>query len=211
MTTVDKSEDTYGLSIGDSQIIQYNPFLDKLLLYDYKVANNLISASTANRNAALDENSYERTIPLMVTKGVNKITTGYTIELYQVNSILPASQASINPDEILHRNIAMVQWNGEIVPIPAPIIRMVWFTDSANKTGVQWQEGENCDNVGWNRYESNYIRRIGNMAENYSAQNSITIKRLRSNDSLMLTFENNGIPLFQAVDEESGAVSPDWV
>ena len=53
-----------------------------------------------------------------------------------------ASQASINPDEILHRNIAMVQWNGEIVPIPAPIIRMVWFTDSANKTGVQWQEGE---------------------------------------------------------------------
>ena len=41
------------------------------------------------------------------------------------------------------------------------------------------------------------------MAENYSAQNSITIKRLRSNDSLMLTFENNGIPLFQAVDEES--------
>lgn len=48
------------------------------------------------------------------------------------------------------------------------------------------------------------------MAENYSAQNSITIKRLRSNDSLMLTFENNGIPLFQAVDEESGAVSPDW-
>ena len=55
LTTVDKSEDTYGLSIGDSQIIQYNPFLDKLLLYDYKVANNLISASTANRNAALDE------------------------------------------------------------------------------------------------------------------------------------------------------------
>lgn len=48
------------------------------------------------------------------------------------------------------------------------------------------------------------------MAENYSAQNSITIKRLRSNDSLMLTFENNGIPLFQAVDEESGAVYPDW-
>ena len=49
------------------------------------------------------------------------------------------------------------------------------------------------------------------MAENYSAQNSITIKRLRSNDSLMLTFENNGIPLFQAVDEERcGAVSPDW-
>lgn len=47
------------------------------------------------------------------------------------------------------------------------------------------------------------------MAETYSAQNSITIKRLRSNDSLMLTFENNGVPLFQGVDD-NGVVSPDW-
>ncbi len=48
------------------------------------------------------------------------------------------------------------------------------------------------------------------MAENYSAQNSIIIKRLRTNDSLMLTFENNDVPLFQGVDEDNGAVSPDW-
>lgn len=45
---------------------------------------------------------------------------------------------------------------------------------------------------------------------NYSAQNSITIKRLRSSDSLILTFGNNGIPLFQAIDDVSGAVAPDW-
>lgn len=44
----------------------------------------------------------------------------------------------------------------------------------------------------------------------FSAQNSITIKRLRSSDSLILTFGNNGIPLFQAIDEVSGAVAPDW-
>lgn len=44
----------------------------------------------------------------------------------------------------------------------------------------------------------------------FSAQNSITIKRLRSSDSLILTFGNNGIPLFQAISEVSGAVSPDW-
>ena len=44
----------------------------------------------------------------------------------------------------------------------------------------------------------------------FSAQNSITIKRLRSSDSLILTFENNGIPLFQAIDEVSGAVAPNW-
>ncbi|MDD2300380.1 MAG: hypothetical protein PHU69_12185 [Fermentimonas sp.] len=45
---------------------------------------------------------------------------------------------------------------------------------------------------------------------NYSAQNSITIKRLRSSDSLILTFGNNGIPLFQAIDDVSGAVAPNW-
>ncbi|MCS3232694.1 hypothetical protein NXW89_26175 [Bacteroides thetaiotaomicron] len=73
--------------------------------------------------------------------------------VYPKFTCIPASQASINPDEILHRNIAMVQWNGEIVPIPAPIIRMVWFTDSANKTGgTMAGGGKNCDNVGWNRY-----------------------------------------------------------
>lgn len=44
----------------------------------------------------------------------------------------------------------------------------------------------------------------------FSAQNSITIKRLRSSDSLILTFGNNGIPLFQAVDKVSGQVAPDW-
>lgn len=48
------------------------------------------------------------------------------------------------------------------------------------------------------------------MAYDFSAQNSITIKRLRSSDSLTLTFDNNGIPLFQGVDEKTGAVTPDW-
>lgn len=44
----------------------------------------------------------------------------------------------------------------------------------------------------------------------FSVQNSITIKRLRSSDSLILTFGNNGIPLFQAIDEVSGAIAPNW-
>lgn len=48
------------------------------------------------------------------------------------------------------------------------------------------------------------------MANNYSAQGSITIKRLRNGDSIFLTFGNNGIPLFQGIDTESGAVTPDW-
>lgn len=48
------------------------------------------------------------------------------------------------------------------------------------------------------------------MANNYSAQGSITIKRLRNGDSLFLTLETNGIPLYQGIEPSSGAVNPDW-
>lgn len=48
------------------------------------------------------------------------------------------------------------------------------------------------------------------MPNNYSAQGSITVKRLRQGSTLFLTLENNGIPLYQGVDPVSGAVSPDW-
>lgn len=48
------------------------------------------------------------------------------------------------------------------------------------------------------------------MAKNYSAQGSITIKRLRNGDSLFLSFDSNGIPLYQFVDDATNAVKPDW-
>lgn len=43
-----------------------------------------------------------------------------------------------------------------------------------------------------------------------SAQNSITVKRLRTGDTLFLTIENNGVPLYQAVDSVTGVVTPSW-
>jgi len=46
--------------------------------------------------------------------------------------------------------------------------------------------------------------------DNYSAQGSITIKRLRHGDSLFITLQTNYIPLYQGVDPECGAVRPDW-
>ncbi len=44
----------------------------------------------------------------------------------------------------------------------------------------------------------------------YSTQGSVTIKRLRNGDSLFITLESNGIPLYQGVDTSSGAVAPNW-
>lgn len=84
LSTVDKSLDSYNISIGDATAIYYNPFLDKLHLYEYKVAQGKISASSAARTAAMDENAYLRTIPITVFKGPDAITSGYTIKLYRV-------------------------------------------------------------------------------------------------------------------------------
>lgn len=198
--STDKSVDKYALSINDDQIIQYNPFIDKLLLYDYKVANNLISASTAARNEAKDENAYERTIKITAFRE-NEITSGYTLSLYKVESngtltlvsssreimsltltsitldlrliekcdymlimkvgseevarkqfsvnrvypkfrIEPASGVSINPGDIIHYNKAMVHYNGNVVPIPAPILKMIWKSDSSNLANVEHNEGQ---------------------------------------------------------------------
>lgn len=45
----------------------------------------------------------------------------------------------------------------------------------------------------------------------YSAQGSITIKRLRNGDNFFISLEiTNGVPLFQGVDENTGVPNPDW-
>lgn len=46
---------------------------------------------------------------------------------------------------------------------------------------------------------------------NYSAQGSLTVKRLRNGDTFFISLEiANGVPLYQGVDDKSGTVSPDW-
>lgn len=44
----------------------------------------------------------------------------------------------------------------------------------------------------------------------FSAQGSITIKRVRSGDTLFISFDNNGIALYQAYNPDTGTISPDW-
>lgn len=44
----------------------------------------------------------------------------------------------------------------------------------------------------------------------YSAQGNLTIKRLRNGDSLCLTLELNGIPLYQGIDKDTNVATPDW-
>ena len=197
LSTIDKAPDTYEMSIDVDPVIIYNPFLDKLLMYDYKIANGL---EAGTRASALDANSYERTINMLTTRGGKLLLDNVlAVELYRNNNqtltlidsapeiisisatkivfdlrviekadyvivikienkevarqqisiareypiftVEPLSGVSINPGEVLYRNVASVSSNGQIVHIPEPIVRLLWFTDTANKTGVEWQEG----------------------------------------------------------------------
>lgn len=98
--TADKGANTYGMGIREDTDISYNPFLDKLALYEYKVANNIISASTEARNSCFDGNQYECHIPIDVYKSKDRITSGFAIELYRGTTKMSASSAAI-PNEII--------------------------------------------------------------------------------------------------------------
>lgn len=84
LSTADKSNDEYTLSLADSATIKYDPIRDLLAEYEYKVAQGIIEGSEALRTAAIDANAWEREISLLVTRGESVITEGYTIKLYRV-------------------------------------------------------------------------------------------------------------------------------
>ena len=101
LSTEDVSEDSFSISIGDDQIIQYNPFKDKLHLYEYKVAHGIISASAASEAAATDENAYKRAIAVTVNRGPDVITTGFTLKLYRVNNVSSFTELTTADPEVL--------------------------------------------------------------------------------------------------------------
>ena len=101
LSTADKSKDTYSLSIGEDQIIRYDPFLDRIHLYEHKVAQGLISASESARSAATDENSYLRSIPVTLHKGNTVISSGYTIKLFRITGTSTLTQLSAGTDEVV--------------------------------------------------------------------------------------------------------------
>ena len=96
-----KSQDQFSVGIGDSQIIQYDMFKDKLAVYDYKVAHGLLAASAAAKTAATDENAYIRDIPVSVFRGEQPMTNGFTLKYYRVNSDLTLTDLQLTDDEII--------------------------------------------------------------------------------------------------------------
>lgn len=85
LSTETKGEDACSIALDDDQVIQYNPFKDRLLLYDYKVANGLAEASDEAKAAVTDKNAYLRAVGVTVFKGTSAVTDGVTLKLYRVS------------------------------------------------------------------------------------------------------------------------------
>lgn len=72
MYSTDLGDDLYGISI-DKPIIEYNPVLDALYIYEWMLANKLIPEG--NRNLYKDERSYEQNLTILVNSGINELST----------------------------------------------------------------------------------------------------------------------------------------
>lgn len=86
LSTSEKAPDNYGMNIGVGENIVYDPLLDKLHLYEYKVSHGIMEESAVDRAEALDGNSYIRVIPIEVYKGKKLLEDGYTVKLYRMSS-----------------------------------------------------------------------------------------------------------------------------
>jgi len=107
LSTVDASEDTYGLSIGETQRIFYNPFLDIQHRIEWKTSHG-ITPTAAELAAASDGNQYQRTIPIELFKGGTKLTSGYTVKLYRINNVNSLTELSAGAEIVSISTSAIV-------------------------------------------------------------------------------------------------------
>lgn len=137
--TVRKGDDTYGIGIGVETNISYNPVLDKLSLYEYLVANNLKTASDAERNKCLDGNEYLKVIPIDVYLSKKRISTGYTLQVFRVDekgkATLIAASSKIAPNELLALSLTSMTLDLRLIMKSDYIIKVV----VDNKVVAQFQ------------------------------------------------------------------------
>ena len=99
LTCTDKGEDAMQCHV-DKPLIEYDPLFDDLLLYDYKVANNI--PVQGSRESYKNGKSFEQTVNVLLTSGTTELTTlptGTTMRLVKVGSTTPiVANSEANPE-----------------------------------------------------------------------------------------------------------------
>lgn len=109
LTCTDKGENAMKCHV-DKPLIEYDPLFDDLLLYDYKVANNI--TVQGSRESYKNGKSYEQTINVVLTDGTTECATlpdGISMRLVKVGSTSPiVANSEANPEvtEISFPNIS---------------------------------------------------------------------------------------------------------
>jgi len=207
LSTIDKGEDAYTMSISEKNI-RYNPFLDKLHLYDYKVAHGLISASSAAEAAARDGNEYQRTIPFKLYKGSTQVTSGFTVKLYKVNSVSSITEytpsnhpeiVSISTSAIV-LDLRMIEKldfiikafisNVEVASCQFSVIRLypTFKCTPVNETGILPNQIERYD-VAQVESESKIIECPGHVLKIVWKTDSLTISNMEHNEGGSTVFD----------------------
>lgn len=99
LTCTDKGDNVIQCHI-DKPLIEYDPLFDDLLLYDYKVANNI--PVQGSRASYKNGKSFEQTVNVLLTSGTTTLTTlptGTTMRLVKVGSDTPiVANSEANPE-----------------------------------------------------------------------------------------------------------------
>lgn len=99
LTCTDKGDNVMQCHI-DKPLIDYDPLFDDLLLYDYKVANNI--PVQGSRASYKNGKSFEQTVNVLLTSGTTELTTlptGTTMRLVKVGSTTPiVANSEANPE-----------------------------------------------------------------------------------------------------------------
>ena len=109
LTCTDKGDNVMQCNV-DKPLIEYDPLYDDLLLYDYKVANNI--PVQGSRESFKNGKSFEQTVNVLLTSGTTELTslpTDTTMRLVKVGSTTPiVANSEANPEvtEISFPNIS---------------------------------------------------------------------------------------------------------
>lgn len=114
LSTIEKTEDGYSVSVGSGPDRLYNPFKDALLQYDNAVSIGEVTPSQAAYDEANDQNSYLKVLPVYVFRANNPVLSGYTIKVFRIENGAPVEMAE-GDDELLSLNLNELVFDMRIV------------------------------------------------------------------------------------------------
>lgn len=124
LSTTDRAKSQWSLQIGTSNAVLYNPFEDKLLEYQYKIAHG-ISVGNATVASLTNSKSYLCNIPIIVLQGGATPTDTYSLQLFRLSGGTQ-TQITANGREILQFTNTLLQLDLRLIEKDNFIIKLVY-------------------------------------------------------------------------------------